>query len=145
MIFSINTSPLAGKEGEPIQSRKLRERLDYQIDPGSLNAADDARHDYARYLKFFKALVPPMLNEGKKRAEAQSKTIIEAALETMRGGLGHEIERLVALQRVNPNVSDDEIESAREELSVLNHDLGQSRLRLDALRFIASRDFLSLR
>jgi len=124
---------------------KLRERLDYQIDPGSLNAADDARHDYARYLKFFKALVPPMLNEGKKRAEAQSKTIIEAALETMRGDLGHEIERLVALQRVNPNVSDDEIESAREELSVLNHDLGQSRLRLDALRFIASRDFLSLR
>ncbi len=27
MIFSVNTSPLAGKEGEAIQSRKLRERL----------------------------------------------------------------------------------------------------------------------
>ena len=27
MIFSINTSPLAGQEGEPIQSRKLKERL----------------------------------------------------------------------------------------------------------------------
>lgn len=28
MIFSVNTSPLSGKEGEPIQSRKLRERLE---------------------------------------------------------------------------------------------------------------------
>ena len=31
MIFSINTSPLAGKEGEPIQSRKLRERLEKEV------------------------------------------------------------------------------------------------------------------
>lgn len=28
MVFSVNTSPLAGKEGEPIQSRKLKERLE---------------------------------------------------------------------------------------------------------------------
>jgi GTP-binding protein len=28
MIFSVNTSPLSGKEGEPIQSRKLKERLE---------------------------------------------------------------------------------------------------------------------
>src|SRR5262249_49622180 len=27
MVFSVNTSPLSGKEGEAIQSRKLRERL----------------------------------------------------------------------------------------------------------------------
>ena len=27
MIFSVNTSPLSGKEGEAIQSRKLRDRL----------------------------------------------------------------------------------------------------------------------
>ncbi len=31
MIFSINTSPLAGKEGEPIQSRKLKERLEKEV------------------------------------------------------------------------------------------------------------------
>ena len=124
---------------------KLRERSDYQIDPGSLNAADEARYDFARYLKFFKSLVPPMLNEGKKRAQVQAQGVIDAALETMRADLNHEIDRLVALARVNPNVNEDEIEAAREELSVLDHDLGQSRLRLDALRFIASRDFLSLR
>ncbi|MEW6055083.1 MAG: translational GTPase TypA [Bdellovibrionota bacterium] len=28
MVFSVNTSPLSGKEGEPIQSRKLKERLE---------------------------------------------------------------------------------------------------------------------
>jgi GTP-binding protein len=28
MVFSVNTSPLAGQEGEPIQSRKLKERLE---------------------------------------------------------------------------------------------------------------------
>jgi len=27
MIFSVNTSPLSGTEGEAIQSRKLRDRL----------------------------------------------------------------------------------------------------------------------
>ncbi|MBI3542139.1 MAG: translational GTPase TypA [Deltaproteobacteria bacterium] len=28
MVFSVNTSPLSGQEGEPIQSRKLKERLE---------------------------------------------------------------------------------------------------------------------
>lgn len=31
MIFSVNTSPLSGKEGEPIQSRKLKERLEREV------------------------------------------------------------------------------------------------------------------
>jgi GTP-binding protein len=28
MVFSVNTSPLSGQDGEPIQSRKLKERLE---------------------------------------------------------------------------------------------------------------------
>jgi GTP-binding protein len=31
MLFSVNTSPLSGKEGEAIQSRKLRERLEREV------------------------------------------------------------------------------------------------------------------
>jgi len=47
-----------------------------------------------------------------------------------------EIERLLALQRVNPNVRDDEIEALRQQALELEVHIGSARPRLDAARFM---------
>jgi ATP-dependent helicase HepA len=52
--------------------------------------------------------------------------------------LGHEVERLVALQRVNPGVRDAEIEFFREQLQHFEQALEHARLRLDAVRVIVA-------
>ena len=56
-----------------------------------------------------------------------------------------EITRLEALARVNPAVHPEEIAALRDERDALRAAIPQARLRLDALRLIASPDFLGLR
>jgi GTP-binding protein len=51
MIFSVNTSPLSGKEGEAIQSRKLRERLLKEVRTNvALRLEETAQADQFRVL-----------------------------------------------------------------------------------------------
>jgi len=52
--------------------------------------------------------------------------------------LGHEVERLEALQRVNPGVRDAEIEFFRAQLRDFEQALEHARLRLDAVRVIVA-------
>jgi ATP-dependent helicase HepA len=51
----------------------------------------------------------------------------------------------MALRAVNPSVSESEIAAIVAERSELLAALPQSRLRLDAVRFVVSADFLALR
>src|SRR5206468_10612696 len=51
MIFSVNTSPLSGKEGEAIQSRKLRDRLIREVRQNvALRLEETATNDQFRVL-----------------------------------------------------------------------------------------------
>jgi ATP-dependent helicase HepA len=62
----------------------------------------------------------------------------QAARDNGRKLLGHEIERLVALQRVNPGVRDEEIAFFRDRLDRFETALEHARLRLDAVRVIVA-------
>lgn len=69
MIFSINTSPLSGQEGEAIQSRKLRERLTKEIRHNvALRFEDTDQPDQFRVLGRgelqFAILIEQMRREG---------------------------------------------------------------------------------
>lgn len=69
MIFSINTSPLSGQEGEAIQSRKLRERLTKEIRHNvALKFEDTDQPDQFRVLGRgelqFAILIEQMRREG---------------------------------------------------------------------------------
>jgi ATP-dependent helicase HepA len=59
--------------------------------------------------------------------------------------LSAEIARLEALARINPGVRAEELEALRDERERLLAALPTARPRLDALRLVASPDFLSLR
>jgi ATP-dependent helicase HepA len=89
--------------------------------------------------------VPPMLGRADKLAEAYGQTSIDDALALAMSTLDAELSRLVALHAVNPSISQTEITAVADERTALLAALPQSRLRLDAVRFVVSADFLVLR
>ncbi|RPI01304.1 MAG: hypothetical protein EHM72_06770, partial [Calditrichaeota bacterium] len=69
-------------------------------------------------------------------AERQIPQIIEKSLTRMNRSLGGELNRLVALSRVNRNIRREEIASCERDMQSLSAAFQSARLRLDALRLI---------
>jgi ATP-dependent helicase HepA len=124
---------------------RLVDRGDWRPDAAALCRSGERNIDVARYRKHLAALLPPMLGAARRLADARAAQAVEEALSAARAALGAEIARLEALARVNPSVRESEIEAARDEQAMLEELLPKASLRLDALRFVASVDFLSLR
>jgi ATP-dependent helicase HepA len=124
---------------------KLTERVDFQPAESSLRRAATRTIEVARYRKFLGKLVPPMLQRAETLAGARGQASIEDALALATDTLDAELSRLLALRAVNPSISDNEIDSVTRERAELLAALPQSRLRLDAVRFVVSADFLALR
>jgi ATP-dependent helicase HepA len=95
--------------------------------------------------KVLAALVPPMLERARVEGAAQCERLAAEALASADALLDAELRRIEALARVNPSVRLDEIARLREERDRLRELLPLARPRLDALRLVASPDFLSLR
>jgi len=81
-------------------------------------------------------LLPGMLQHSSKIAEAQAVTLREAAMKEMRHLVGHEVQRLQNLMRVNDYVRPQEIAMAEREQEELGTAIEHARLRLDSLRLI---------
>ena len=80
--------------------------------------------------------LPAMFERASVLAETQAAALRAAALNEMHQLIGHEVERLEKLQRVNDHVRPQEIRLAQAQRDELATALQQSRLRLDALRLI---------
>jgi ATP-dependent helicase HepA len=124
---------------------KLAPRTDWRPGRNALARARERPVDATRYRKFLAALVPPMVKRSEELARARADAEITAATDAAQSELGAEHERLVALARVNPAVRGEEIEAVAQELAAVRDTLPRALLRLDALRFVCSPDFLSLR
>ncbi len=79
-----------------------------------------------------------MIEQAELMADTRVPGLVEAARRRGRELLGHEVERLIALQKVNPGVRDDEIEFFRGQLDHFEAALEKTRLRLDAVRVIVT-------
>ena len=124
---------------------RLAERADFQPSDVSLRKAADRNIEVPRYRKFLAKLVPPMLEKAEAIAGERAKTSIDDAVAAATGALDAELSRLLALRAVNPAISEAEIATIAGERTALLEALPQSRLRLDAVRFVVSADFLALR
>ena len=124
---------------------KLTERPGFQPSDMAVRKAGDRTIEVARYRKFLAKLVPPMLEKAEAAASLRAQTSIAAAVTEATETLDAEISRLHALRAVNPSISETEIARVEEERSALLGALPQARLRLDAVRFVVSPDFLALR
>jgi ATP-dependent helicase HepA len=83
-------------------------------------------------------ILKALLHRCEQRAQQQAPTIFQAAHAEAEDILMREINRLKALQQVNPNVRDDEIAFFQHQLQALSHLIDATRLRLDALRVIVA-------
>ena len=64
--------------------------------------------------------------------------ILTQAKQDMHQTLQTEKDRLQALQAVNPNIREDEIQFISEQQTSFENILGQTQLKLDSIRFIVS-------
>ncbi len=124
---------------------RLGERADFAPSETALRKAGNRNIEVARYRKFLGKLVPPMLERAEVLAGTRAQISIDAALATATETLDGELSRLLALRAVNPSISDTEITALTDERNAMQAALPESRLRLDAVRFVVSADFLALR
>jgi ATP-dependent helicase HepA len=124
---------------------KLSPRRDWRPGASALARSAERTVDVARYRKFLAALVPPMLKRCEELARARADAEVADAIAAAERELGAAHTRLVALARVNPAVSAQEIGAVADELAALRTALPRALLRLDAVRFVCSTDFLALR
>lgn len=124
---------------------RLAERADFAPSDIALRKAADRNIEVVRYRKFLGKLVPPMLGRAETLAAARGQASIDEAVSLATETLDAELSRLLALRAVNPSVSETEITAVADERTRLLAALPLSRLRLDAVRFVVSPDFLALR
>jgi len=124
---------------------RLVERADFTPSDTALRKANDRHIEVARYRKFLGKLVPPMLERAEALASTRAQAHIDDAVAAATESLDNELSRLLALRTVNPSISDTEIAAVTDERHALLGALPQARLRLDAVRFVVSADFLALR
>ncbi len=124
---------------------RLAERAGFTPSATALQRAAARNLDVARYRKVLGRLVPPMLDRAESLATAHGQTLIDTALTLAKATLDAELSRLLALRAVNPAISDAEIAATNAEREAILAAIPTTRLRLDAVRFVVSADFLVLR
>ena len=82
--------------------------------------------------------VEGLLNKAEKAADGEHRKLVDDARAQLRAELEEEIDRLKALQQVNPLVRDDEIKALQLRLADGDLALAQAKLRLDAIRVLVA-------
>ena len=77
-----------------------------------------------------------MLSQAEQLAEQQLPLLVTTATDSMNTELNQELQRLSALQQVNPNVRQVEIDALREQQQLLQQYMQTARLHQDAIRLI---------
>ena len=72
-----------------------------------------------------------------KAAEAMPEKLTQAQ-QVAHQALQKEVDRLLALQTINPNVRDEEVEFFRQQLVQVEQQIAQANLRLDAVRVLVA-------
>jgi ATP-dependent helicase HepA len=124
---------------------RLQIRENFVVNERAAHRAGDRVFDLGAMRKVLNTLIPPMLEKTREHAALMAKTQIDAARDKADAMLRHEIKRLQMLASKNPAVRESEITLLQDEHLQLQTRLPQARPRLDALRLIASPDFLSMR
>jgi len=110
----------------------------FDLESGTRQSQRVDRDTAIKVVKARQTELTQMLEFAELVAETRVPGLIESARSNGRQLLGHEIERLQALQKVNPGVRDEEIEFFQNQLNHFETALEHARLRLDAVRVIVA-------
>jgi ATP-dependent helicase HepA len=124
---------------------RQREVPGFAPSAAALRRSGEEPIDVSRYRKILLRLLPPMLASAETFARARAAHETARATQEADARMETRRSRLLALMRVNPAVRPADVEAVERERDALRQALPAARLRLDALRFVVSPDFLSLR
>jgi ATP-dependent helicase HepA len=94
------------------------------------------RHIAAQITKTKRGELQALINQVLPVAEKKAEKVRKTGLDDASQRLSHEIERLEALQKVNPSVRDEEITRLKEKKKQILSSLSQTELALDAIRVV---------
>jgi ATP-dependent helicase HepA len=101
-------------------------------------AADVDTNTAAQVVRAKQKELKALLHKCEQHAQQQAPAIFRSAHVQAEEILMREINRLKALQQVNPNVRDTEIAFFEQQLQALTQLIDGTRLRLDALRVVVT-------
>jgi len=96
------------------------------------------RHISRKIASTSQPLIDKLIKGSVSIAQDKMKLILDDAKQEMQQTLQAERDRLQALQAVNPNIREDEIQFLRDQQATFEKTLDQTQLKLDAIRFIVS-------
>ena len=96
------------------------------------------RHISRKVANASQSLIHQLIKQSLPTAQTLMEQVIDQAKQTMQTTLQQEIQRLVILKTVNPNIREDEIEYLQNQLAHFEEILDNTQLKLDAIRFIVS-------
>ena len=96
------------------------------------------KHLASKIAKSQRDVVEQLLDRAEALADLQHAELVEQASQRFTSDLDEEINRLKALQQVNPLVRDSEIETLEKHKAKGNVSLEHAKVRLDALRMLVA-------
>ncbi|MFT5837171.1 MAG: ATP-dependent helicase HepA [Candidatus Azotimanducaceae bacterium] len=100
------------------------------------NCGDEEAFRLKQDPTLLQALVPEMLRAAKGHARTHKSTLLQAAMTNAHERLDGEATRLKELQKINPNVREEEIKIAENVIADVTRHIAKAHLRLDAIRLI---------
>lgn len=80
-----------------------------------------------------------MVQKAEIFASKSLPNIKEQALTKLNNGLGTEMDRLVALKKVNPNIRQQEIDALQQQITLIQNAINQASLKMEAMRVIVNQ------
>lgn len=120
---------LLDKNGNDLAEKVTFESFDRQLSPVN-------RHLASKLVSASQAIIHQLLQQATPVAERQMQALVAQARTQMHESIGQELTRLQQLAKVNPNVRESEITHVQELQDELNSLLNNTRLKLDAIRYI---------
>ena len=96
------------------------------------------RHISRKIANTSQPLIHQLIKDSLPTAQSLMKVIIDKAKTDMQQTLQQDRDRLQALQALNPNIREDEIQFIRNQQAEFEQILAQTQLKLDSIRFIVS-------
>ena len=79
-----------------------------------------------------------MLKSAEQKAQVQADEILDGVIEEMKNSQQEELNRLLSLQKKNPNIREEELDFVKTQTARLEKYLADTQLQLDAVRVIVA-------
>ncbi|MEZ9832466.1 RNA polymerase-associated protein RapA [Vibrio breoganii] len=112
--------------------------LSEQVEFGSFNRqlSPINRHMASKLVTSVQSQVQSLIAMGDEKVLPKHEQVKQQAKAEMQASLSAELERLLALKAVNPNIRDEEVSAIEEQISELDGFISQAQIQLDSLRLI---------